>query len=898
MNDGLLRNAYALQQAGNLAEAARLYDDIVRANPRNFDALCLLGMAQAQLGRPEDAHRAADDALKLLSRSSRDLYNLGCLLQRLSRHEDALRSYDGALSSRPDYFEALVHRGLSLLELKRYEDAVVSFERAISLRPGEAGAWHNRGNAVLKLARHDEALVSYDRALSLNPDYAEAWENRGHALLGMGRSEDALASFDRTISLRPGQAQPWIVRGNALIALKRYDEALECFDQASALEPGDFDALFQRANALLFLKRPDEALPLTGSCLDAKPDHVDAWVSRGAALAGLSRYEDALACYDRALALKTDCLEALVNRAIAFNALGRPDEALQNADAALDLVPSEDNALFQRANALSALRRYDDAVDGYELCLAVRPDHVNALVSLSLSLLGLGRIEDAVRSCDTALAIRPDSVTALNNRGGLLILLRRFEEASADYEALLQIDPVYPYAAGNLLQCRLHCCDWRNLERERSAIENGVRAGKDVVSAFQHVMCSRSAADQLACTRQWAARQIPRPEPLSQATKYGHERIRLAYLSEDFRTHAVASLMAGVWEHHDRTRFELFAVSFGVDDKSEMRARAERSFEHFIDIRYSSDREVAQTLKEHEIDIVVDLMGYSGYCRPGILAQRPAPVQVNYLGYPATMGTDFMDYIVADRTLIGDKDEKHYSEKVVYLPDSYMANDRNRRIAEHRPSRTEVGLPDEGFVFCCFNNPGKFGPATFDIWMRLLKSVDGSVLWLSDPGPAAVKNLRREAEARGITANRLIFAPFLPLAEDHLARLPLADLFLDTEPYNAHTTASDALWAGVPVVTAPDATFASRVAASLLKAIGLPDMVTNSPQAYEALALHLARDAAALVALKARLDANRETHPLFDTIRFTRNLESAYIAMWERAERGQAPESFAARSAL
>ena len=866
MDDGLLRSAHALQQVGNLTEAARLYGEIARANPKNFDALCLLGMAQAQLGQREDAQRVADEALRIVSRSSRDLYNLGCLLQQLSRHDDALKSYDGALSSRADYFEALIHRGLSLLELKRCEEAVASFERALSLRPGEAGAWLNRGNALLSLARHDEAVASYDRALSLKPDLADVWENRGHALLRMGRTDDGLACYDKAASLKPGQAQPVIVRGKALIALKRYEEALASFDGALILEPQNFEASFQRANALLFLRRPDEALPLVELCVGVKPDHVDAWVSNGAALAGLARYEEALTCYDRALALKADCLEALVNRALAFNALRRPEDALINADAALSLVPNEVGALLQRGNALSALMRYEDAIAAYELCSA------------------------AARDYDT------NAVAALSNRGGLLIVLKRFDEAIRTYETLLQIDPLLPYALGNLLHCRLHCCDWRTLEVEKAAIEDSVRSGKSVVSPFQYVAITRSAADQLACTRLWVTNEIPAAEPLCQGTRYGHDRIRVAYLSEDFRLHPVAQLLAGAWEQHDRNRFEMFAVSFGGDDKSAIRARVEGSFEHFIDIRYLSDREAARTLKEYEIDILVDLMGYTGFCRPEILARRPAPVQVNYLGHPATMGADFVDYILADRALIGEEERTHYSEKVAYLPHSYMATDGSRRSAEMIPTRREAGLPDEGFAFCCFNNPSKFAPETFDIWMRLLHSVPRSVLWLSDLGPEATINLKREAEARGVQADRLIFAPFLPLDEDHLARLSLADLFLDTSPYNAHATASDALWAGVPVLTLRGGTFAGRVASSLLGAIGLNDMIADSPQTYEATALKLARDTQAIRAVRARLEANRETHPLFDTVRFTRDLEKAYVEMWARAERGEAPVHFAVES--
>lgn len=824
MNDGLLRSAYALQQAGNLAEALRLYDEAARANPKSFDAVCRLGMAQAQLGRREDAQRSADDALKIVSRSSRDLYNVGCLLQRLSRHEDALASYDSALSLRSDYFEAHVHRGLSLLELKRHDEAVASFERALALKPGEAGVWFNRGNALLKLGNDDEALLSYDRALSLRPDYADAWENRGHALLAMGRSDDAFASYDQVASYRPGQAQPWIVRGNAFIALKRYEDALTCFDQALALEPQSFDALFQRANSLLYLRRPDDALPLLETCLDLRPDHPDVWVSRGAAYAGLARYEEALPCYDRARALRPDCLEAHVNRAIAFNALKRYAEAAESASAALLLKPTEHAALAQRATALAALWRFDQAI--------------------------------------------------------------------GDYEALFRLSADYPIA-GNLVHACLHCCDWRNLSEYRSAVEQGIRAGSPLVSPFQYVFYCRSPADQLAYTKRWAQFAIAPTDPLWRGERYAHERIRIAYLSEDFRDHAVASLMAGVWEAHDRSRFETFAISFGVDDGSEMRARIQRSIEHFIDLRDRSDDEIAALLREREIDIVIDLAGYSGYCRPRILALRPAPVQVSYLGYPATMGADFVDYIIADRAIIGEADRQHYSENVVYLPDCYMANAGGRRIAERLPSRAEMGLPPDGFVFCSFNRVAKLLPETFDIWMRLLNAVERSVLWLADPGrPVAMENLRREAEARGVAADRLIFAPHLPCTEDHLARLALADLFLDTEPYNAHATAADALWAGLPVLTLKGETFAGRVAASLLSAVGLPEMIAQSPQVYEAVALMLAREPSTIAALKAKLARNRETHKLFDTPRFTRHLETAYLRMWERAESGAKPESF------
>jgi predicted O-linked N-acetylglucosamine transferase (SPINDLY family) len=364
-------------------------------------------------------------------------------------------------------------------------------------------------------------------------------------------------------------------------------------------------------------------------------------------------------------------------------------------------------------------------------------------------------------------------------------------------------------------------------------------------------------------------------------------------VSGDFRAHPVALLMAGVFEHHDRNRFETIGVSFGPDDKSAVRARVAGAFEHFIDARGKNDFEIARTLREMEADIAVDLTGLTEDCRTGIFAFRPAPAQVNYLGYPGTMAVRFIDYIIADRVVIPENQQHHYSEKIAYLPDTYLPSDDKRAIAARTPTRPEAGLPEQGFVFCSFNTSYKFTPEIFAVWMRILSAVEGSLLWLSDAGAAMRRNLALEAQARGIDARRIVFAAHVPAAEDHLARLKLADLFLDTLPCNAHTTASDALWAGVPVLTCKGSTFAGRVAASLLHAAGLPELITESLAGYEELAVLLARDCAALSAVKAKLARNRQTMPLFDTARFTRNLESAFSEMRRQAARGRAPQSFA-----
>jgi predicted O-linked N-acetylglucosamine transferase (SPINDLY family) len=401
-----------------------------------------------------------------------------------------------------------------------------------------------------------------------------------------------------------------------------------------------------------------------------------------------------------------------------------------------------------------------------------------------------------------------------------------------------------------------------------------------------------SAADQFLCAQIYAREEIAAPDVVfRRATHQANGRLRLAYLSADFHRHATAVLISELLELHERSGFEVVGVSFGPDDGSDTRKRIIAAFDRHIEIAGKNDEDAARLIADLGTDIAIDLKGHTKDARPGILAYRPAPIQVNYLGYPGTMGVPYLDYIMADPIVLPFDQQAHFSEKIVHLPDCYQVNDRKRQIASHTPTREELGLPPKGFVFCCFNNSWKITPTVFDVWMRLLQAVEGSVLWLLRDNEIAETNLRREAASRGIDPARLIFAGRLPLAE-HLARHRLADLFLDTLPYNAHTTASDALWAGLPVITCRGETFAGRVAASLLQAAGLPELVTNCLADYEALALKLARDAVALSAVKAKLARERDTCALFDSVRFARHIESAYRTMWEIFQRGEAPKSF------
>jgi len=571
---------------------------------------------------------------------------------------------------------------------------------------------------------------------------------------------------------------------------------------------------------------------------------------------------------------------------------GQFGQAEQLIGDAIAINPLSPDAFYNRGCALQGLQRHDEALRCFDQAVALKPDYDEAWTNRGVALLALRRHADALASFDCALVLKPRDREALSNRGTTLFELKRYEESGADYEALLSLDRDFAYARGTAVLCRAYCCDWRSLSEDRARLHADVQNGRPALSPHASTLISDSPQDQLLSARNWVqARCPPAAAPLWRGERYRHDKIRLAYLSADFHSHATAFLAAGLFECHDRKRFETVAVSFGPDDKSAMRARLSRAFDRFLDVRENNDSEVAGLLKDMEIDIAVDLKGFTQDARPSILAFRPAPLQLNYLGHPGTMGAPYIDYIVADRMIIPAGHEAFYSEKIVYLPDSYQCNDSRRVLADEKVTRAQAGLPEAAFVFCCFNRNYKIAPDTFALWMRLLRDVPSSVLWLLEDNPDAGRNLEHEAEAHGIASGRLVFAPRVSAAE-HLARHRLADLFLDTQPYGAHTTASDALWTGLPVLTAPGPTFASRVAASLLNAVGLPELIVDSLSAYEAMALHLARHPDALAAMKTKLAANRDTSPLFDTARFTRNLEAAYVAMWQRRQRGEPPRSF------
>ena len=604
------------------------------------------------------------------------------------------------------------------------------------------------------------------------------------------------------------------------------------------------------------------------------------------------RVAEALEMFEPLAAEAPGDADIRAHRGQALKELGRRDEALADFDHALALKPSNVLPLLYRGNLLREAGLFAQALESYDRLLLVAPGYDEAWFCRGSTLWLMDRFEDALASYAKALERNPGRFSAAFNSGNVLLMLERYDEAFTAFEKARALAPDHLYVLGGLASAVQGGCDLPRWPDYQAQAVKAVRDQSKVIAPLVYLPFCDDGALRRRCSERFVADRVPMPgPPLWNGRHYSHDRIRIAYLSADFRQHATADLIAGLIERHDRRRFEVSAFSFSRDDGSAMRERLIRGFDRFEDVRVRSDAEVARLLRDGEFDIAVDLKGHTEGSRPGILAHRPCPVQVSYLGYPGTIGAPWLDYILADARVLPLEQQIHYSEKIVHLPHCYQVNDSTRAIGE-TPTRAEAGLPDDVFVFCCFNAPWKLTPAMFDVWMRLLKAVPASVLWLLDDNATARRNLASAAVAQGVDPGRLIFAPRIPSAA-HLARHRLADLFLDTLPYNAHTTASDALWAGLPVLTCLGAQFDGRVAASLLETVGLPELVTRSMEEYEALALALARDPHRLGSLRARLEETVPTSPLYDTDGFRRSLEAAYRRMVEISRAGRAPESFA-----
>jgi protein O-GlcNAc transferase len=754
---------------------------------------------------------------------------------------------------------------------------------------------HNSKTIQKALSLHQrgdikEAAKLYRRLIKTNPNHSYALHFLGLVEASVGNIEEAKLLMARSLSTQPSNITFVENYATILFRSRDYKSALQVCREGLKLNDANPPLLYGSAISLFKLSQLQESLRQFDKLLLLQPSHIVAHNERGSVLSELKQHDAALASFDKALSLNPLYAEAHLNKGNLYGILENYDAALSAYDKALAIKPDLPDAWLGRGNVFRLLKRYDESIAAYDKALALQPDCAEVLVGLGNVFYDLKRYDTSIAAYDKALALKPDLPDGWLGRGNACADLKRYSEAFNAYDKALVLKANLKDVEGRRLYAKLLLSNWKNFDVECANLISAIKDGKVNASPFHLLAIPSSAGDQLQCAKLWTADKYPASESSAGLGKrYDHDRIRLAYLSADFRGHAVSSLLAGVFECQDKSLFDVTALSLGPDTGSEMRGRLKASFNDFIDVSTYSDGQISGLIKEMEIDILVDLMGFTEGSRTGVFARRPAPIQVNYLGYLGTMGAEYIDYIIADRTVIPESQVSLYAEKAVYLPNSFQPTDRKRRISDKMLTRGEVGLPKEGFVFCCFNANYKITPEIYDIWMRILRQVDGSVLWLFANNAETERNLRSEAAARGISAERLIFAPAMPLPE-HQARLQLADLFLDTLPYNAGATASDALWAGLPILTRVGDTFVGRMAASVLNAIDLRELITTTPKAYEALAIDLSGDPRKLVEIKQKLARNRLTTALFDTNLYTKHIQSAYTIMYERYQCGSRPD--------
>ena len=593
-------------------------------------------------------------------------------------------------------------------------------------------------------------------------------------------------------------------------------------------------------------------------------------------------FQEAEGNFLESLRLIPDRASTLTNLSAAQIHLKKYSEASASLEKAIS-IGGENCETYLNLGLLEKEREnYLPAINYFNQSLLLNPSHVAAQLNKGAILNEIKDFDEALVAYGKALSIKPDYAEAWSNKGVTLNELKRFDEALVAYEKALSIKPDIDWILGSFLHAKMTICSWSNFDEILDSLIVSIHSNNKASNPFSLLALTDDALLHKKCAEIYTDRKYPfKPILGAIPLSINPGKVRIGYFSADFHSHATGYLMAELFELHDKSIFEVYAFSFGPKQNDQMRQRLINSFDRFIEVGNLSEIEIAKLSRELLIDIAVDLKGFTKDSRPGIFSYRAAPIQVSYLGYPGSTGAKYIDYIIGDKTLIPAGSEIYYSEEVAFLPASYQANDRNRIIANSTYTKEDFGLPENGFIFCCFNNNYKILPSTFNGWMRILEAVKGSVLWLLEDNPLAAENLKNEARNRDIDPNRLVFAKRMQLP-DHLARHYLADLFIDTFPYNAHTTSSDALWMGVPVLTLSGKSFASRVASSLLHALDLTELVTKSQNEYEAKAISLALNPGNLLAIKQKLIQHRDTSPLFDTLLFAKGIEDVYLKMLSR----------------
>lgn len=853
----MLQRAIQAFQSNSLNEAELILKNILKIDKNNPAALQILGLTMAVQKKYKDAIKYLDLVAQIFPNDASIHYNLA---------------------------KALMDDGQDRVALKHHK-------KTNELDPSNSEALVNFGKSLFKLGEHEKALEKFSLAVDLNNESFDGIFNAAVTLVNLNRLEEALSYLDRAHALNQNSYDCLFYKGIISLELKSYEQAIQYFEQSIALYPNHYEAYNKIAHALFQQKKHDQALLMCKQALKIKPDFHEVFNNMGLIHHELRQYDKAIEFFERAISIKPDYSEAWLNKGYVFISLKKYSEALRFIDESLRLRPNSPLALIGKGNALLGLNNFQEAISFYDQVTQSKSDIPGAFVNKGIALQARNQHPEAIQCFDRAIELDKTLPEAWLNKGSSLSEIKNYAEAAeCFFQAHIHSNGKF-FSLGRAHHQMMLMCDWTNYKEITKELFDKLQNEKDVAEPFGLQGICDSEYLLRKCAEIYTKDQFPNQTHSLKKESYSHKKIRVGYLCGEFRTQATSILMTGVWENHDDELFEIFAFDNGFNDHSILRMRINNAFSKIFDITNLSDEDVARLVQSCEIDILINLNGFYGRQRLGIFSYKPAPIQVNYLGFPGTIGVDYLDYLIADKEVIPEKSREFYAEQVVYLPYSYQANDDSREISDRKFSRTELGLPEKGFVFACFNNNYKITPSTFDSWAKILTSVDDSVLWLLKDNFWAENNLLKELASRGVNPNRLVFADRISNA-DHLARHSQADLFLDTWPYNAHTTASDALWSGLPVLTLMGNAFPGRVAASLLNTIDLPELITHSVAEYESLAIELATNPDKLGSIKERLIKNRLSSPLFNTKLFTKNLESVFIRMHEYHQKDIAPQPF------
>ena len=865
------------------------YKKALNINPNYAKAHFNLAGTFQDLERLNDAVKSYECALQIEPNYAEAHNNLGNVFKDLNQIEDAVNCYRRAVSILPNYIEAYYSLGITYQDLGELDNAVENFKVVLNLRPNFAEMHNNLGVVLQQLSQYESAVNHFKKALKIKPDFIEALKNLGNVFTDLNQNDAAVEVYQKAISVNPNYHEAYYCLGISLHKLEKFEDAAKSYKQAIFIKPDYPEALNNLGIVLLDLEHFDEALKSYKDALMLKPDFVDAHFNHGNLCRLLGKMDLAKNSYLNALDINPEYVAAINNLGNLYNEIGQLNDSVDYFNKAILIKYDYADVHNNLGNVLVELGELDDACKSYKRAIDIDSNYAEAHNNLGIVNYKLGKLDEAAAMYNKALVLNSSYADSYANLAIVMKDLKQFDNAISNYEKAINLDSKLDYIQGDLLHTKMHICSWDNWHKDIKELMININSDKKTANPFSVLALTDDPNIQKKTSEIYISHLYPKSRLHKKIKLYPrHKKIRLGYFSADFRDHPVSDLTVELYERHNRDKFEIFAFSFGVDTKDKMNIRVKSGVDYFHDVHKMSYEEVVKLSRSFEIDIAIDLGGFTSDSRTEVFAMSVAPIQISYIGYLGTMGSSYYNYLVADSTIIPKKNQKFYSEKIIYLP-CFQVNDSKQEVPSTFFTRRDIGLPEKGFVFCCFNNTFKITPSTFDSWSRILAKVHDSVLLIYADNKLAERNLTNEIVKRGVNPSRLIFGERLPKSE-YLARYGVADLFLDTHPYNAGTTASDALRMGLPVLTYTGESFPSRMASSLLNAVNLPELIATSQEHYEDIAIELALNPSKLKIIKDKLISNLSISELYNTLLFTQNIESAYTQVYERYQNELEPD--------